>query len=166
MTKQSAGILLFRRTNIKAGFHSPSPQPSPSFEFLLVHPGGPFWAGKDEHAWSIPKGEFADHENAEFAARREFFEETGLKYDGNLTALRPVTTANGKIIQAFLGEGDFDPATLKSNNFELEWPPRSGKMQSFPEVDKAGWFDAATAKTKIHKGQVRIIELVEMMGNQ
>ncbi len=153
MTKQSAGILLYRRSE-------------KGMEILLVHPGGPYWAGKEENAWSIPKGEFEDHERAETAARREFLEEIGLQYDGNLTALRPVTVSGGKIIQAFLGEGDFDPVNLQSNTFELEWPPRSGKMQSYPEVDKAEWFDVATAKEKIHKGQVRIIELVEMMGNQ
>jgi predicted NUDIX family NTP pyrophosphohydrolase len=151
MSKQSAGILLFRRTERGK-------------ELLLVHPGGPYWAGKDEHAWSMPKGEYDDHEKAEVAARRELYEETGIQYDGNLNALRPVETSSGKIIQAFLGESDFDPALLKSNTFELEWPPRSGKMHPFPEIDKAAWFDIPTAKTKIHKGQIRIIELVEMMG--
>lgn len=148
MSNNSAGILLFRNTERGK-------------ELLLVHPGGPYWAGKDEHSWSMPKGEYDDHEKAEAAARRELLEETGIQYDGNLSPLRPVETSSGKTIQAFIGEGDFDPALLKSNMFELEWPPRSGKMQSFPEVDKAEWFDFATAKTKIHKGQIRIIELVE-----
>jgi predicted NUDIX family NTP pyrophosphohydrolase len=154
--KASAGILLHRRVDS-------------GVEFLLVHPGGPFWAKKDEHAWSMPKGEIDEEEEMEDVeeaeeieetARREFQEETGMEFRGQLTALPPVRTS-GKIIHAFLGEGDFDSSTLVSNVFEMEWPPRSGRMQSFPEVDRAAWFDAATAKTKIHKGQVKILELAQ-----
>jgi predicted NUDIX family NTP pyrophosphohydrolase len=213
------------------------------YEFLLVHPGGPFWAKKDEHAWSIPKGEIdafalqspkhwregdelrrpeeeiekepdagapaiysrrdiqkeakegpntgapetysrrdieeieeteemeemeegrnveapviSSRRDIEATARREFAEETGQQFLGHLIPLPPVKTSGRKVIHAYLGAGDFDPAALKSNLFEMEWPPRSGNTQSFPEVDRAAWFYAETSKTKIHKGQVPIIE--------
>lgn len=151
MPKTSAGILLYRRS-------------THGIEFLLVHPGGPFWTKKDEHAWSIPKGEIEQTEKAEEAegiektARREFQEETGMAFQDKLIALPPVKTSSGKIIYPFLGKGDFDPALLKSNSFEMQWPPKSGRVQAFPEVDKAGWFDPDTAKEKINTGQIGIID--------
>ena len=112
-------MLLYRR---RAGAH----------EFLLVHPGGPFWQRKDDGAWSIPKGEFAEGELPEAAARREFAEETGSAIASVLEPLTPVRQPGGKVIHAFAGEGDFDPATLRSNTFEIEWPPRSGTRRAFP----------------------------------
>ncbi len=148
MVRHSAGIILYRSWDDR-------------LEFLLVHPGGPFWANKDEHAWSVPKGEFDETEPAEAAARREFQEETGQAYDGALKPLSPVKTPGGKIIHAFLGEGSIDIASLKSNFFEMEWPPKSGRMQSFPEVDKAAWFTLVQARDKINKGQIPILDLVE-----
>ena len=119
MPKQSAGILLYRRNDR-------------GLEVFLVHPGGPFWAKKDEHAWSIPKGEFGDDESPLQAAEREFEEETGVSVDGTLVALEPVKSSGGKIIHAWLCEGDCDPAQLKSNLFSMEWPPRSGRQQEYP----------------------------------
>jgi predicted NUDIX family NTP pyrophosphohydrolase len=148
MAKISAGILLYRK----------APH---GIEYLLVHPGGPYWAGKDIHAWSIPKGEADEAGKLEETARREFHEETGLQYDGVLSPLPPVRISGRKIIHAFLGEGDFDPASLRSNLFEMEWPPRSGTTQSFPEVDRAAWFEPDTARLRIHKGQVGIIDLAD-----
>jgi predicted NUDIX family NTP pyrophosphohydrolase len=141
----SAGVLLYRR---RAGAH----------EFLLVHPGGPFWQRKDDGAWSIPKGEFAEGELPEAAARREFAEETGSAIASVLEPLTPVRQPGGKVIHAFAGEGDFDPATLRSNTFEIEWPPRSGTRRAFPEVDRAQWFDLASAARKLTAGQRPILE--------
>lgn len=135
-------------------------------EVLLVHPGGPFWAGKDEHAWSIPKGEFdPDTEAAIDAAAREYLEEVGqpLPTDpesGTWMEL-PSFRAGKKTIHSWLVDGDLDPATVVSNQFEMEWPPRSGKLASFPEVDRAAWFSLQDARTKLHKGQVPICELIE-----
>lgn len=151
----SAGIVLYRaagRVDAGAG----------RTEILLVHPGGPFWAGKDEHAWSIPKGEFdPDAEPAFEAARREFREELGVDVpDGEAVAL-PSFRAGRKRISAFLLAGEIDASTVRSNEFEMEWPPRSGRMQSFPEIDAAAWFDIETARTKLHKGQVPLCDLVE-----
>jgi len=146
--KESAGLLLFRR-----GEDGP--------QIFLVHPGGPFWARKDEHAWSIPKGELDSGEDPLSAARREFVEETGLSADGDFIALAARKQSGGKVIHAFAIEGDCDPAAVKSNTFELEWPPRSGRRQEFPEVDRAAWFSLATARTKIHKGQAPLIDELE-----
>jgi predicted NUDIX family NTP pyrophosphohydrolase len=145
MPKRSAGILLYKRAG--AGL-----------QVLLVHPGGPFWAKKDAGAWSIPKGEYAQGEDALTVAVREFEEETGARLVGEFRALGEVKQAGGKIVTAWVIEGDFDPATLKSNSFELEWPPRSGRMQSFPEVDRAAWFDLDEARQKILSGQRAFID--------
>jgi predicted NUDIX family NTP pyrophosphohydrolase len=149
MAKQSAGLLLYRRRGGRV-------------EVFLVHPGGPFWAKKDQHAWSIPKGEFAEDEDPLAAARREFAEETGLDVDavteGPLQPLAPCRQAGGKVVRAWAAAGDCDPAAIASNTFTLEWPPRSGRMQDFPEVDRAGWFDLATARDKLHKGQASLLD--------
>lgn len=139
--KQSAGILLYRES---AGL----------CEVLLVHPGGPFWAKKDDGAWSIPKGEFTD-EAPLVAALRELQEEIGLAITaGEAIALTPLRQPSGKLVHAWAVRGDFDPAALKSNTFSMEWPPRSGRQQEYPEVDRAGWFDLETAERKLLKGQV------------
>ncbi|HYW96723.1 MAG TPA: NUDIX domain-containing protein [Bacteroidales bacterium] len=146
MPKNSAGILLYRLNNQK--------EP----EVFLVHPGGPFWAKKDKGVWSVPKGEFDAGETAQDAARREFEEETGTQVEGHFIELSPVKLKSGKIIYAFALEQDLDPATVKSNTFNMEWPPKSGLKQDFPEVDKGAWFDLDTAKEKLNKGQVPLIE--------
>jgi len=140
MPKRSAGILLYRRRG--AGL-----------ELLLVHPGGPFWAKKDLGAWSIPKGEYGAGEDAFAVAKREFEEETGAPPQGKFLPLGEVVQGGGKIVTAWALEGDFDPVTLRSNTFELEWPPRSGRVQSCPEVDRAQWFAPDEARAKILKGQ-------------
>lgn len=144
MTKRSAGILLFR--NVPEGT-----------QVLLVHPGGPFWAKKDEGAWSIPKGEFDEGEDAFAAAKRELQEETGIVAAGEFVALGTFRQPSGKTISAWAIESDFDPAELKSNAFSMEWPPRSGRMKDFPEVDRAGWFSIGDAASKITKGQLPIV---------
>lgn len=145
MAKQSAGILLFRKIDQE-------------LQVFLVHPGGPFFKNKDLGAWSIPKGEFDIGEEALTAARREFKEEVGQFIDGNFMPLNPVTLKSGKKIHAWAVEGDIDYETIESNLFEIEWPPKSGKKQSFPEVDKAAWFDTKTAILKINTAQVAFIE--------
>ncbi len=132
-------------------------------EFLLVHPGGPFWANKDAEAWSIPKGLVEADEDGWAAARREFAEELGQEIDGDPEALTPVTTS-GKRVHAWLVEAEVDVSAIASNSFDMEWPPRSGRRQAFPEVDRAEWFDAATAAVKIHKGQRLILaEAIERL---
>jgi len=146
MTKRfSAGIVLYRRSGRE-------------LEVFLVHPGGPFWAKKDAGAWSIPKGEYGEGEDPEAAARREFAEETGCEVRGPLQPLTPLKQPSGKLISAWAMEGDFDPATLTSNTFPLEWPPRSGNIQQFPEVDRGAWFDIPTAREKILIGQRPFLE--------
>jgi predicted NUDIX family NTP pyrophosphohydrolase len=128
-------------------------------ELLLVHPGGPFWAKKDEGAWSIPKGEYAPDEDPLAAAKREFGEELGcVSPEGGYLDLGEVAQPSGKRLVVFAIAGDFDPATLTSNLFEMEWPPKSGQMQSFPEVDRAGWFAPDDARKKILPGQVPFID--------
>jgi predicted NUDIX family NTP pyrophosphohydrolase len=144
MPKRSAGILMFRR---RGG----------EIEVLLMHPGGPFWAKKDAGAWSIPKGEYAQGEDALAVAKREFEEETGARPEGKFLPLGEVVQAGGKIVTAWALEGDFDPATLTSNRFELEWPPKSGRKVSFPEVDRAQWFSPAEARQKILPAQHELI---------
>jgi predicted NUDIX family NTP pyrophosphohydrolase len=144
-SKKSAGLLLYRRQNS-------------ALEVFLVHPGGPFWAKKDDGAWSIPKGEIADDEDPLKAAKREFFEETGFQVDGNFIALTPVKQAGGKWVYAWAIEGDCDAGSIKSNTFSLEWPPRSGNKKEFPEVDRAAWFPLELAKQKILKGQLSLLE--------
>ena len=150
--KKSAGILLYRFSNKE-------------LQVLLVHPGGPFWAKKDFGAWTIPKGEFDETENAVDAAIRELKEETGISIAGELTELKPVKQ-NNKIIYAWAVQQDADAADIKSNEFEMEWPPHSGKKQSFPEIDKAEWLTIDQAKEKIIKGQVLLIEELEGIKNE
>ncbi len=133
-------------------------------EILLVHPGGPFWARKDEGAWSIPKGEIGAGETPIEVARREFTEELGASApEGELVSLGMVRQAGGKLVRAWAAPGDLDVAGLKSMTFELEWPPRSGRKQSFPEVDRAEWFDLEAARRKILAGQVPFIDRLEQM---
>lgn len=149
--KKSAGILLYK-SNKK------TPQ------FFLVHPGGPFWKNKDGGAWSIPKGEFVDDEDPLIAAQREFKEETGHAIKGDFIQLTPVKQKSGKMIHAWAVEGDIDTNDIKSNLFEIEWPPRSGKKQEFPEVDRAEWFPAEQAKQKINSSQAALIdELITLL---
>jgi predicted NUDIX family NTP pyrophosphohydrolase len=150
MAAKSAGVLVYRR---RAG----------DIEVLLVHPGGPFWARRDAGAWSIPKGEYSDSEDAEVAARREFVEETGWTIDGELKPLGEIRQKAGKAVTAFAAEGDFDPANLKSNSFDMEWPPKSGRVASFPEVDRAGWFGLAEAREKIIEGQRSLLDRLETL---
>ena len=128
---------------------------------MLVHPGGPFWAKKDLGAWSIPKGLADEGEDLLAAAKREFLEETGGTVEGEFLALGAHKQPGGKTIVAWACEGDFDPASLTSNMFSLEWPPRSGKLAQFPEVDRAAWFSIEEALGKIHKGQKSIVEALK-----
>jgi len=129
-----------------------------TLEVLLVHPGGPFFAKKDDGAWSIPKGEFSADEAPADAARREFVEETGVDPGADLVPLTVVTQSRAKVVHAYAVEGDVDPATFTSNTFEIEWPPRSGRTQTFPEIDRAQWFDIDQAMLKILAGQRPILD--------
>jgi predicted NUDIX family NTP pyrophosphohydrolase len=140
MPKQSAGLLVYRR---RCG----------ALEVFLVHPGGPFWRNKDLGAWSIPKGLFAQSEDPLEAARREFQEETGFLAEGRFLPLQPLKQPSGKIVHAWVVEDDFDPAQLRSNTFQLQWPPKSGKLVEVPEVDRAEWFTLDVAREKILPGQ-------------
>ena len=126
-------------------------------QFLLAHPGGPFWSKKDEGAWSIPKGLYEEPENAIDAARRELREEIGLTITADLVELGKFKQPGGKVISAWAAESDFDVADLRSNAFSLEWPPKSGRQMEFPEVDRAGWFSITEAAAKITKGQLPIL---------
>jgi len=147
-TKHSAGILLFRRNGGEA-------------EFLLVHPGGPFWAKKDAGAWTIPKGQIEAEEEPRACAIRELEEELGSAPEldpEQLIELGSIKQKAGKVVEAWAAEADFDPATLASNTFSMEWPPRSGSQQEFPEVDRAGWFDLATARKKILPAQAELLD--------
>lgn len=144
MAKRAAGILLWRRRATET-------------EVLLVHPGGPFWAKKDDGAWSIRKGLYGSGENAEAAARREFREETGMTVEAALMPLGEFPQSGGKVVTAFAAQGDFDAANLVSNAFVLEWPPRSGNLQEFPEADRAAWFAPAIAEQKLVPGQRAIV---------
>ena len=132
--------------------------PAGGIELLLVHPGGPYWAKKDANAWSIPKGEFDDGEDAEAAARREFAEELGVEPAGEVIPLGSIRQKNGKTVHAWAVEGDFDCAQLRSNTFRMEWPPKSGRMAEFPEVDRAGWFTPDVARGKMHVGQGELVD--------
>lgn len=145
MPKRSAGLLMYRRSR-------------GNLEVLLVHPGGPFWMKKDLGAWSIPKGEYAAGEEPLTAATREFQEETGLVVTGPFRPLAPIRQPGGKIVDAWAFEGDCDAGALTSNNFSLEWPPGSGRMQEFPEVDRAGWFSIEDARRKILRGQTGFLD--------
>ena len=146
--RKSAGILMYRRA-------------ADGIRVLLVHPGGPFWSKRDLGAWSIPKGEHGDGEEAEAAARREFAEELGREFQGRLEPLGEIRQQAGKVVTAFAAEGDFDVADLASNHFEMEWPPRSGRRQSFPEVDRAEWFTLPVARQKIIAGQRPLLDRLE-----
>lgn len=143
--KTSAGILLYRRR--RGGL-----------EVFLVHPGGPFWAKKDLGAWSLPKGEFEPGEDPLDAAKREFTEETGFPIDGEFRALTPLRQPSGKTIHAWAVEGDCDAAEARSNTFEMEWPPKSGKRSAFPEVDRAEWFSLEEARQRIIAGQAPFLD--------
>ena len=153
MAKQAAGILLYR-------------QGARGLEVLLAHPGGPLWARKDLGAWTIPKGQFGDDESALAAAKREFEEEMGSPAAGVFAELGAIKQPSGKVVHAFTAESDFDVKTVKSNLFNLEWPPRSGRMGQFPEVDRAGWFSMAEARQKILKGQEPFLDrLLALLSN-
>lgn len=147
-SKQSAGILLFRKND-------------GDLEVFLVHPGGPFWKNKDEGVWSIPKGELNENEESLPAAIREFFEETGVLLSGDFIPLNPVRLKSGKKVFAWALEKDIDAENIFSNNCEMEWPPKSGSMQSFPEVDRGEWLTVSQAKKKINTGQTAFITELE-----
>jgi predicted NUDIX family NTP pyrophosphohydrolase len=151
--KKSAGILIYRSYNKE-------------YEVFLVHPGGTYWAKKDIGTWSIPKGEFNEDEEPLAAAKRELKEETGITIEGKFIELEPVKQNPAKIVLAWAIEGDCDAANIISNTFEMEWPPKSGKMQCFPEVDKAGWFTIKEAKKKILPGQIGLLEQLEKLLDQ
>lgn len=142
--KTSAGILLYRR--------------EPELQVFLVHPGGPFWAKKDLGAWSIPKGELGEGEEPLAAAIRELREETGFAVDGDFRELAPLRQKSGKTIRAWAVEGDCDPALLRSNLFSMEWPPKSGKQQEFPEADRGAWFGIDEARSRIVGGQAGFLD--------
>jgi predicted NUDIX family NTP pyrophosphohydrolase len=150
MPKISAGLLLYRVRQGKP-------------EVLIVHPGGPFWAKKDAGAWSIPKGEPGPGEDLLAAAKREFQEEIGFSIDGHFQALSPVRQPSGKVVLAWAVQGDCDANAIRSNFFEMEWPPRSGRKLEFPEVDRAAWLDLATARAKITKGQLGLLDQLERL---
>ncbi len=151
ISKQSAGILLYRNTN---GY----------LEVFLVHPGGPFFKNKDDGAWSIPKGEYLPDEDPLAAAKREFFEETGKSIiDGDFIRLQPVKLKSGKVVSAWGVKGDIDADKIVSNIFELEWPPRSGKMTGFAEVDRAAWFKPDIARIKLNPAQAALIDELESL---
>lgn len=148
--KQSAGILLYQVIEDQ-------------LQVLLVHPGGPFWAKKDLGAWTIPKGEINEGEDALEAARREFMEETGQPVTGHCRPLSPVKQNSGKQVLAWAVEGSFDVSKLKSNTFEMPWPPRSGKTAVFPEIDKAQWLSPEEALVKILPGQQALIRELQTL---
>ena len=143
--KQSAGILLYRNINSV-------------LEVFLVHPGGPFFKNKDEGSWSIPKGEFLDNEEALTAAKREFEEETGQVIDGDFVSLGSIKQKSGKTVYAWAVEGDINHETILSNTCEIEWPPRTGKKITIPEIDRAAWFGVDEAKRKINPAQAELID--------
>ena len=148
MVAASAGILMYKHHGHE-------------ILVLLVHPGGPYWRNKDAGAWTIPKGERGQGEDAETTARREFTEELGMEPIGFLSPLGHIRQRGGKVVEAFAVQGEFDVDRLSSNTFEMEWPPRSGKKQSFAEVDRAAWFSLAKAREKINAGQRALIDRLE-----
>ena len=150
MAQESAGVLLYRRRD-------------GVLQVLLAHPGGPFWRTRDDGAWTLPKGALDAGESPEAAARREFEEELGVPMTGKLQPLPRVRQRGGKWVEAFAAQGDFDVATLRSNTFETEWPPRSGRTMTFPEVDRADWFDLDTARRKILPGQAALLDHLEAL---
>jgi len=150
MAKASAGLLMFRTT--------------PELEVLLVHLGGPFWAKKEDGAWFVPKGEIEAGEDLLNAAQREFREETGLEPHEPFLPLGAVKNKSGKTVTAWAFRGDCDPATIRSNTFRIEWPPRSGKMAEFPEVDRAGFFDVGEARRKMNSAEAEFLpRLIELL---
>ena len=144
---KSAGVLLFKRRGDRPAV-------------LLVHPGGPFWAKRDVGAWSIPKGEMIEGEEPEAAARREFAEELGIAFEGPLSLLGEAVMPRSKRVIVFAGEGEIDCAAIRSNSFEIEWPPKSGRRQSFPEIDRAEWFELDQARDRLLKGQHVFLDLL------
>jgi predicted NUDIX family NTP pyrophosphohydrolase len=152
MAKLSAGILVYRRGAV-------------GWEVLLVHPGGPYWRHRDAGAWTIPKGEVAPGEDPQAAARRELAEETGFQAAPPLLPLAPVRQLGGKTVQAWAAAGDFDAGAMVSNTFAMEWPPRSGRRETFPEVDRAAWFTVPEARQRILAAQVPLLDqLEELLG--
>lgn len=149
--KKSAGLLMYR--------HSPAGE----VQVLLAHPGGPFWRGRDDSAWTIPKGEYLDPEDAVAAARREFAEETGFEVTPPLLPLGEVVQKSGKRLSAWAFSGDCDPARLQSDSFEIEWPPRSGHRQSYPEIDRVQWFSLAQARRKVLPAQRDLLDRLEQL---
>lgn len=147
--KVTAGLLLFRRCN--------------ELEVLLIHPGGPFWAKKDLGAWSLPKGQIENNEEPLDAAKREFAEETGFSVDGEFLPLNPVRQSGGKVVHAWAVEGDCDPTRVQSNLFSMEWPPKSGTMRQFPEVDRASWFSIPEARKRILPAQEDFLEQLSLL---
>ena len=153
MRKPSAGLLTYRRRRGE-------------LEFLLVHPGGPYWEHRDDASWSIPKGEYEPAEQPLDAACREFLEETGFEAQGSFTPLTPIKQPNGKVVSAWAVEGDFDAEAVRSNTFTMEWPPRSGTQMEFPEVDRGAWFGVNEARRKIFPAQVAFVdELLGLLGS-
>ena len=146
--KTSAGILLYRMLN-------------DALEVFLVHPGGPYWAKKDEGAWSVPKGEFEAGDDPLDSAKREFCEETGFDINGYFIELTPLKQPSGKVVYVWAVEGNLDATSIKSNMFSMEWPPRSGKDQEFPEVDQGGWFTLKQAREKLLAGQRGFLEQLQ-----
>jgi predicted NUDIX family NTP pyrophosphohydrolase len=149
MAKKSAGLLMFRRSR------------DGQLQVLLVHPGGPFWAKKDHGAWTIPKGEYDDSEDPLEAAKREFAEETGFPVSGPFLPLGSLKQPSGKTVSVWAFESDCDPAELVSNEFEMEWPPKSGRKASFAEIDRAAWFNLRDAREKLAKGQAGFLDALE-----
>ena len=145
MGRQSAGLVMYRYRNS-------------ILEVFLVHPGGPYWAKKDDGSWSIPKGEYSDEEDLLATAKREFKEETSYDAEGEFMSLTPIKQPGGKLISAWALEGDCDASSIKSNTFQMEWPPKSGSKAEFPEVDRAEWFPITVAKKKLLRGHVGFID--------
>jgi len=152
MPKLSAGVLMYR---FRIG----------ELQVFLVHPGGPFWTKKDLESWSIPKGEYAAGEEPVTAAAREFQEETGFEIHGELRELGVVKQAGGKVVSAWCFEGDCEPDHLVSNTFEMEWPPRSGRLAKFPEVDRGAWYSIAAARDQILKSQAPFLDMLILLLN-
>lgn len=145
MAKLSAGILMFQKRDA-------------ALQVFLVHPGGPFWRNKDAGAWSIPKGEYSEGEDPLDAAKREFHEETGFEVRGEFIPLGQIKQSTAKLITAFAAEGDCSPDAIRSNTFSIEWPPKSGRQQKFPEIDRAVWVSLDEARTRIVKGQIGFLD--------
>lgn len=150
MSKASAGLLLYRFNNKK-------------LEVLLVHPGGPYWVNRDEGAWSIPKGEFSSDEDPLEVAKREFEEETSFQIAGDFRRLEAIKQRGGKTVFAWAIEGNVDVSKVRSNLFSIEWPPKSGKQQTFPEIDKAEWFSIEQAKSKINASQIALLDELKLI---